>query len=634
MLQEYGNQINITEQVLLEAAYNPFQGKDMLALLLNEQGVEIKITPAVVKAAATSWLESEEMLELLNQRKVDFQMLSTTLISQGPRSGNDLLQRALCPKMNETSMETTKLLLNQFDPECTLREDILLSSVGDSAVKLMLQLIDESPIAFRDDGGFQADIGLMQERGITSQGLAFCLSHNPFCIIVLHGYCEATQEVFSVPGRALVAAASNEEEGHLIIPEILRDIDSWSQDRKLVISMVRAAATGGQDKLLDFIFKRCGIEDSETRANTFAIASLYNAVKQNDEETVIRILADGTRPDTVNFRGRTPLWQACVRGHTSVVHVLLGTRAVEIERTDDWKRTGLHWAAALNHSDVVKLLLKHGADPGREDRMGLTPLKLARRWKAQATETLLQDLEKGERLEEIWDADGESGEWTALHFAARSGREGVLQGLLDHGSDMNKPTGRQTTPLHIAAQEGHDRMVKMLLEHGADVEAQDEDQRTALHIAAWGGHERVVKTLLDGGADVDAQDENKWTLLHVAARGGDEGLMRMLLEGGAEVDVVDGDGWTPLHSATAEGQLGTVSALLSAGANAHTKTPQGHSVLHLASAIGHHEIAAAALEKRCRFVRTGQPGLDCTTSRSTSGPYLHVDATPPTRHPD
>ena len=408
MLQEHADQVKVTEQVLLEAAWNPFQGSKIMVLLLNQEDVEIVITEAVVNAAAMSWLESEEMLKVLDQQEVDFQILSTILIGQGPRGTTGYFQQISCQEMNKTSLQTTKLLLNKLDPEYKTREEILLSSVGDMAVRLMLQLLDEQPIVFQDDDSFHVNIKLMNERGFTSKGLAFCSSHSVLWITILKIYHRIMQqaEAISFPYKTLILAASNEKEGHLIIPQILGGNDSWLQDKQLVSTMITTAAASGQVELLHYFFERCNIEESK-RGDLLVISSLFNAVKLNDEGKVTQLLVDGTEPDTSNARGHTPLWQACICGHTSMVRHLLGTGAVEIERTDRWERTILHWAAALNHHDITKLLLSHGSDPDRKDRMKLTPLKLAQRWRAKETKNLLQNLDRGEKLDEIFGEKGE-----------------------------------------------------------------------------------------------------------------------------------------------------------------------------------------------------------------------------------
>ncbi len=40
-------------------------------------------------------------------------------------------------------------------------------------------------------------------------------------------------------------------------------------------------------------------------------------------------------------------------------------------------RSALHWAALSGHSDVLRLLLDHGCDPGARDHAGDTALQLA-----------------------------------------------------------------------------------------------------------------------------------------------------------------------------------------------------------------------------------------------------------------
>ncbi len=78
--------------------------------------------------------------------------------------------------------------------------------------------------------------------------------------------------------------------------------------------------------------------------------------------------------------------------------------------TDRWKRTPLHYAAALGYLDCVRFLVENGAPLDAVDGDGYSPLGLCRSWKRNdfegvsryLTERGAQDL----RPEEAWQKAG------------------------------------------------------------------------------------------------------------------------------------------------------------------------------------------------------------------------------------
>ncbi len=77
------------------------------------------------------------------------------------------------------------------------------------------------------------------------------------------------------------------------------------------------------------------------------------------------------------------------------------------------------------------------------------------------------------------DEDG----FSALHWAAWSGLEGVSLELIAHGLDLNAAEKNGYTPLMLAAMRGQASTVKMLLSLGADASVKNKDGETALDLA-------------------------------------------------------------------------------------------------------------------------------------------------------
>jgi len=70
--------------------------------------------------------------------------------------------------------------------------------------------------------------------------------------------------------------------------------------------------------------------------------------------------------------------------------------------------------------------------------------------------------------------------------------------LLRRGvSTINEQDTNGRTALHVAAQSGDEEMVETLMKHGADPKALDKHGRDALYCAVEQGHEQVVEMLLD-----------------------------------------------------------------------------------------------------------------------------------------
>jgi len=127
----------------------------------------------------------------------------------------------------------------------------------------------------------------------------------------------------------------------------------------------------------------------------------------------------------------------------------------------------LHTAAKRGHANIVRLLLRHGADCNAQDEDGLTPLMHATIGDSEEVAGLL--LPHGAGIQFV-DHDNRS----ALHWAVIRRRERLLKMLLEYCKGnravVDAVTREGKTPLHIAVDTDFEAAVEVLLNSGADAQ--------------------------------------------------------------------------------------------------------------------------------------------------------------------
>jgi ankyrin repeat protein len=176
-----------------------------------------------------------------------------------------------------------------------------------------------------------------------------------------------------------------------------------------------------------------------------------------------------------------------------------------------------------------------------------------------------------------------------LHDAARNGKMGVAESLLEAGVQVDARDSAGNTALHEAAMIGSQGMAELLLAHGADVNARSKNGGTPLLFAA-SMDTGTVGLLLAHGADVNAKDDGGESALARAAAIGKAATVELLLAHGADVNAKDNRGHTPLLEAAAEGKEDVAESLLAHGANVNAKDNDGDTALSVAFSKKHQDL--------------------------------------------
>lgn len=276
--------------------------------------------------------------------------------------------------------------------------------------------------------------------------------------------------------------------------------------------------------------------------------------------------------------GSHALCVAAESGHIEVVQILIENDA-EISAAGAFQDGALEGATFWGHTDVARLLLRHGALITRN-----TLQCSAYSGHVDILDEFLQILALRPDPDEITQNAAAQDLPKALYAAALAGRILYAEKLLRYGVDPNEPTlTSYRTPLQGAASRGHLDMIKLLLQHGADVNADTESKEfhlsrkaqyynkatpgTALQAAAFAGQIEAVDLLLHEGANENLQSGYYGTALQAAAAGGRHDVLELLLNRGAQVNPLCGFYGNALEAAASTGSEVTVRALLEAGAN-------------------------------------------------------------------
>ncbi len=180
-------------------------------------------------------------------------------------------------------------------------------------------------------------------------------------------------------------------------------------------------------------------------------------------------------------RPRTPLEKAAVSGSLEElrreVRIMGGVNA-----TDGHGFTPLDWAARTGRVDMIRDLVREGADPDLRD-------------------------------------DGPNG-WAPLHHAVHKGQLAGVLALLAAGAQVDAAATRSSgiTPLMLACAQGEPEIVDVLLAAGADPHVKQRGEETALTYAMTTGNRRVIEALLQKAPDLRLTDSWEGGLARILAR--------------------------------------------------------------------------------------------------------------------
>ncbi|RTE78641.1 hypothetical protein BHE90_006875 [Fusarium euwallaceae] len=206
---------------------------------------------------------------------------------------------------------------------------------------------------------------------------------------------------------------------------------------------------------------------------------LHWAVAGFGSEVAELLLDYGAHINAQDDYGKSALVVALAVNNMESASMLL-ERGVDMTIKDKYGDNALHWAIKLRRPRGTELLLQHGMDVNIQDKDGRTALaSVLENWDLSTAELLVEHgacIDGGGGRSNSLEPGEDAGEYD-IYIHPSSFLEAVWEGsvqivrfLLRHGADANARVGvlDPTTPLRAAILNRHVDMVKALLEHGAD----------------------------------------------------------------------------------------------------------------------------------------------------------------------
>ena len=273
---------------------------------------------------------------------------------------------------------------------------------------------------------------------------------------------------------------------------------------------------------------------------------------------------------------RSPLYLAAIRGHMDMVRLLL-KHGADPNLPEHCAANGraLFEASARNDIEMMELLIEHKANVNAYADSSGNCLSIAKQGGAREQETIDLLIKHGALAGE-WEIDTKEKVTAALEDEKFLPNRDMWSSILNQIISQDDVTLLEKYVARFGADDieklnpsngwripKSKQMLAKLLEYGTDINARDWNGRTFLHHSAHFETSTVAEFLVEAGIDIDAIDhQSGTTALGLAAWSGRLPVVNLLLEAGANPLLPADEKWArPLSFAKEQGHEEVVKRL-------------------------------------------------------------------------
>ena len=240
------------------------------------------------------------------------------------------------------------------------------------------------------------------------------------------------------------------------------------------------------------------LENLTSSHNNSTIINMFNYVSDNKTDEIKELIESGYDVDQCIESGATPLMIACIANAHNSVKTLIELGA-DINFQDANGQTPLMFTTFKNAVNSAKILLKNqNLKIDAKDYTGSTALM---RTAAYGSVEVLKILIKAGADINAVNYSGEN----ALIRSVINNNNTIVQVLLQSGINVNLVDKNGRSPLMVAAQYNNAIIAKQIIKGGADISLKDINNNTAFLIAAENNSTEILQILINTNKVTDEE---------------------------------------------------------------------------------------------------------------------------------
>jgi len=218
------------------------------------------------------------------------------------------------------------------------------------------------------------------------------------------------------------------------------------------------------------------------------------------------------------------LMKMCKRGCVADVRQAIATGA-DVNARDRENISALHWAVISMSTDVVRVLIEHGARVRTVNAYHQTPLHSAVfRGSFECLRIMLGgEFETSSRILDMSNMEGIQKQENCLHLACEFGNVRIAKLLLQSGADVDFQNVNNETPLHLAVKQNMKKCVQFLVETPSPVKLRKINRMAdmlseipSIRFFPTSINLLLAQMVIDSKADITLRDDKGRTPLDIA----------------------------------------------------------------------------------------------------------------------